>query len=79
MQPSKNSTDFLRQMLLDDKNGTFTGYRENISTIILALDILEDINLSTNNKELVQVIRRSFAGLLESLIDRKNTGDRKPP
>jgi hypothetical protein len=58
--------------MMVSKNAKLDQYKESITTILLGLDILEDINESQKNKDLVQIVRHSFERMFEIFLSDKN-------
>ncbi len=65
-------SDILGQIFADKSGKILEKYRESITTIMLGLDILEDVNDSQKNKDLVQIIRHSFERLFEIFLEEEN-------
>jgi hypothetical protein len=75
MENSKMHSDILKQIFASKNGKILDKYRESITTIMLGLDILEDVNDSPKNKDLVQIIRHSFDRVFEIFLgDEKTTG-----
>ncbi len=66
-------SDILGQIFADKSGKILEKYRESITTIMLGLDILEDVNDSQKNKDLVQIIRHSFERLFEIFLEDEKT------
>ncbi len=65
-------SDILGQIFADKSGKILEKYRESITTIMLGLDILEDVNDSQKNKDLVQIIRHSFERLFEIFLEEEH-------
>jgi hypothetical protein len=79
MESSKARSDVFNQLMSDNNSKLLSVHKESITTIILGLDILEYLNESQNNKELVQIIRHSFEKLLESFFEDEKMDNMNPP
>ncbi len=62
-------SDILKQIFASKNSKILEKYRESITTIMLGLDILEDVNDSPKNKDLVQIIRHSFDRIFEIFLE----------
>jgi hypothetical protein len=72
-------SDILNKMLSNKENKILDRYREGITTILLGLDILEDVNESPKNKDLVQIVRHSFERMFEIFLEDENIVDEENP
>ena len=66
-------SDILKQIFASKNSKILEKYRESITTIMLGLDILEDVNDSPKNKDLVQIIRHSFDRIFEIFLEDEKT------
>jgi hypothetical protein len=66
-------SDILKQIFASKNSKILEKYRESITTIMLGLDILEDVNDSLKNKDLVQIIRHSFDRIFEIFLEDEKT------
>jgi hypothetical protein len=73
MELSKMHSEMLSQMFTDNRNKILDKYKESITTIMLGLDILEDVIDSPENKDLVQIIRHSFGKVFEIFLEDENS------
>ena len=73
MENSKMHSDILKQIFASKNGKILDKYRESITTIMLGLDILEDVNDSPKNKDLVQIIRHSFDRVFEIFLEEEKT------
>jgi hypothetical protein len=71
MRSFKMPSKVFSEMLVSE-NVKLDKYRESITTILLGLDILEDINDSQKNKDLVQIVRHSFERMFEIFLEDEN-------
>lgn len=79
MESPKMHSEILRQTLFNSNSKSLTRYKEKITTILLGLDLLESVNDSKNSKELVQIIRHSFEGLFEFILEDDYNNSANPP
>jgi hypothetical protein len=73
METPKMHSDILKQIFASKNSKILEKYRESITTIMLGLDILEDVNDSPKNKDLVQIIRHSFDRIFEIFLEDEKT------
>jgi hypothetical protein len=73
MENPKMHSDILKQIFASKNSKILEKYRESITTIMLGLDILEDVNDSPKNKDLVQIIRHSFDRIFEIFLEDEKT------
>jgi hypothetical protein len=73
METPKMHSDILKQIFVSKNGKILEKYRESITTIMLGLDILEDVNDSPKNKDLVQIIRHSFDRVFEIFLEEEKT------
>jgi hypothetical protein len=73
MENPKMHSDILKQIFASKNSKILEKYRESITTIMLGLDILEDVNDSLKNKDLVQIIRHSFDRIFEIFLEDEIT------
>jgi hypothetical protein len=73
METPKMHSDILKQIFASKNSKILEKYRESITTIMLGLDILEDVNDSPKNKDLVQIIRHSFDRIFEIFLEDEIT------
>jgi len=73
METPKMHSDILKQIFASKNSKFLEKYRESITTIMLGLDILEDVNDSPKNKDLVQIIRHSFDRIFEIFLEDEKT------
>jgi hypothetical protein len=73
MENPKMHSDILKQIFASKNSKILEKYRESITTIMLGLDILEDVNDSLKNKDLVQIIRHSFDRIFEIFLEDEKT------
>jgi hypothetical protein len=73
METPKMHSDILKQIFASKNSKILEKYRESITTIMLGLDILEDVNNSPKNKDLVQIIRHSFDRIFEIFLEDEKT------
>ena len=73
MDNSKMHSDILSEIFANKNGNILEKYRESITTIMLGLDILEDVSDSQKNKDLVQIIRHSFERVFEIFLEDKKT------
>jgi hypothetical protein len=73
MENPKMHSDILKQIFASKNSNILEKYRESITTIMLGLDILEDVNDSPKNKDLVQIIRHSFDRIFEIFLEDEKT------
>ena len=79
MEDTRTHTEIFHHLLANSNSLVFARHKENITTIILGLDLLEVVNESRNNRELVQIVRHSLQQLLEAILDDETMNHVKPP